>query len=79
MPILMSTYFAKWDFSILLHSGKAATQVCFIKLIIAQMSRVGQNRICLPYMAVCMLISLLEIPYMHRIYICMYGFGQPHK
>jgi hypothetical protein len=29
-------------------------------------------------MAVCMVISLLKIPYVHRIYVCMYGFGQPY-
>jgi hypothetical protein len=40
-------------------------------------SRVGQNRICTPYMAVCTIISPLRIPYIHRIYLCMYGFGQP--
>jgi hypothetical protein len=38
---------------------------------------VGQDRICTPYMTVCMVISLLKIPYIHCIYICMHGFGQP--
>ena len=33
------------------------------------MSRVGQNRISAPYMTVCMVISLLRIPYVHRIYL----------
>ena len=33
--------------------------------------RVGQNRICTPYMAVCMMISLLSVLYIHRIYVCM--------
>ena len=23
-------------------------------------------------------ISLLTIPYIHRVYVCMYGFGQPY-
>ena len=27
-------------------------------------------------MTVCMVISLLEIPYTHCIYMCMYGSGQ---
>jgi len=30
-----------------------------------------------PYMAVCMVISMLRIPYIHRKYVCMYGLGQP--
>jgi hypothetical protein len=34
--------------------------------------RVGQNRIYTPYMAVCMVISLLKIPYMHCNYIHIY-------
>jgi hypothetical protein len=42
------------------------------------MHRVGQNRISGPYMTVCMVISLLKIPYVHRIYICMYGSDQPY-
>jgi len=40
--------------------------------------RVGQNPICTPYMIVCMVISLLKISYIHRIYVYMYGSGQPH-
>jgi len=32
-------------------------------------SRVGQNRISAPHMTVCMVISLLKIPYVHRIYL----------
>jgi len=31
--------------------------------------RVGQNRISAPYMTVCMVISLLKTPYVHRIYL----------
>ena len=31
--------------------------------------RVGQNRIYTPVMAVCMVISLLKKPYVHRIYV----------
>jgi len=42
------------------------------------MTRVGQNRMCTPYMAVCTGISLLKTPYIHRTYVCMYGSGQPH-
>ena len=41
--------------------------------------RVGQNRICTLYMTVCMLISLLSIPYIHLVYIFMHGFGQPYS
>jgi hypothetical protein len=33
------------------------------------MSRVGQNRISAPYMTVCMVFSLLKIPYVHRKYV----------
>jgi hypothetical protein len=40
--------------------------------------RVGQNRICTPYMTVCMVNYLLKMPYIHHIYVCMYGFGQPY-
>jgi len=36
--------------------------------------RVGQNRICTPYMAVCMVISLLKIPYIHCIYVLYVWF-----
>jgi hypothetical protein len=31
--------------------------------------RVGQNCTSAPYATVCMVISLLEIPYVHRIYL----------
>jgi len=31
--------------------------------------RVGHNRISAPYLTVCMVISLLKIPYVHRIYL----------
>jgi hypothetical protein len=33
--------------------------------------RVGQDRICTLYMTVCMVISLLTIPYIHRMYVCV--------
>jgi hypothetical protein len=33
------------------------------------MYRVGQNCISAPYMTVCMVISLLITPYVHRIYL----------
>ena len=32
-------------------------------------SRVGQNRISAPYMTLCMMISLMKIPYVHWIYL----------
>ena len=48
---------------------------CYTKVpAAAVISRVFQNHICTPYMAVCMVISLLKISYIHRIYVCMYGF-----
>jgi len=34
-------------------------------------SRVGQNRMYTPYMAVCMVISLPKIPYIHRVYMVL--------
>ena len=34
-------------------------------------SIVGQNRIYTPYMTVYLVISLLKIPYMHRIYMVL--------
>jgi len=34
-------------------------------------SRVGQNRIYAPYMAVYLVISLPNVPYMHRIYMVL--------
>ena len=33
--------------------------------------RVGQNPISAPYMTVCMVISLLKLPYIHRIYMVL--------
>jgi len=44
----------------------------------SHMHRAGQNRICTPYVTVCMVINLLKIPYIHRTYIYMYGSGQPN-
>jgi len=38
--------------------------------------RVGQKRVYTPYMTVCMVISLLKIPYVHRIYIYIYGWPE---
>jgi hypothetical protein len=40
-------------------------------------TRVGQNRIYTLYVTVSMVISLLKIPYVHCIYVQMYGSGQP--
>jgi hypothetical protein len=37
--------------------------------LICVLSRVGQNRICTPYLTVCTVISLLKLPYVHRIYV----------
>ena len=39
--------------------------------------KVGQDHICTPYMTVCMVDSLPKVTYIRRIYVCMYGFGQP--
>ena len=33
------------------------------------MCRVGQNRIYTPYMTVCVVISLLKLPHVHRKYL----------
>ena len=41
--------------------------------------RVGQNRVSAPYMIVCMVIPPLKIPCVHRIYLLMYGSGQPYS
>jgi hypothetical protein len=41
------------------------------------MCRAGQNHIYAPYMTVYFVISLLKLPYIHRIYI-IYGSGQPY-
>jgi len=50
---------------------------CCKTVCICNKCRAGQNRICTPYMTVCMVISLLKILYIHRIYVFMYGSGQP--
>ena len=34
-----------------------------------KINRVGQNRICTPYMTECMVIFLLKLPYVHRRYV----------
>jgi hypothetical protein len=39
--------------------------------------RVVQNRICMLFMTVCAVNFLFEMPYIHRMYVCMYGLGQP--
>ena len=44
---------------------------------VLDITRVGQNRIFAPYLTVCMVISLLKILYVHRIYLSVYGSGQP--
>ena len=52
---------------------KVSTSCCMSVLLHAPvsrcMSRVGQNRISAPYMTVCLVISLLKIPHVHRIYL----------
>ena len=40
-------------------------------------TREGQNRSYTLYMGVCMVISLLIIPHVHRIYAYMYNSGHP--
>jgi len=40
-------------------------------ICILDMFRVGQNRIYTPYMTVYLVITLPEIPYMHRIYMVL--------
>jgi len=39
--------------------------------IVMRISRVGQDRIYAPYMTVYFVISLPEIPYIHRIYMVL--------
>ena len=39
--------------------------------------RVGQNRICIPYMTGCMVNFMPKVLYIHRIYVCMCDFVQP--
>jgi len=41
---------------------------------VRHISSVGQNRIYTPYMTVYLAISLLKIPFIHRIYIYIYMF-----
>jgi len=48
-----------------------------LPLLLAQ--RADQNRIRTPYMTVCMVISLLQVPYIWWIYVRMCGFGQPYQ
>ena len=43
--------------------------VSTLSSISIQITRVGQNRTSAPYMTVCMVISLLKIPYVHHIYL----------
>ena len=47
-------------------------------LQVRHVCRVGQNRIYTPYMTVHLVISLPKLPYIHRIYIYIYGSGQPY-
>ena len=57
-----------------------------------QICKVGQDRIYTPYMTVCLIKSLQNMPYIHRIYmvlasptnmprytLCIYGSGQPYS
>ena len=50
---------------------EAVLALCFIQLP-------AVNHVSAPYMTVCMVISLLKIPYVHRIHLKMYGSGQPY-
>ena len=43
--------------------------LCGVRHIIRHMCRVGQNRICTPYMTACMVIFLPKMLYIHRIYL----------
>jgi hypothetical protein len=38
---------------------------------LVQIHRVGQNRIPALYMTICLVVFLLEIPYVHHIYLHM--------
>jgi len=48
-------------------------QTCLTVLLrpVAHISRVGQNRICTPYMTAYLMIFLPKIPYIHRIYMVL--------
>ena len=49
--------------------------------IYGHIRRVGEKRIRTLYMTVSMVISLLKIPYLHRMYVCIYAyvcFCQPY-
>jgi len=54
--------------------------LCKMRLVqpTCHMPRVGQNRIYTPYMTVRMVMFLLKILHVHRIYLYMYGSGQPY-
>jgi hypothetical protein len=57
--------------------GASAIRLQYV-LNVEHIIRVNHNRICTPYMTVCMVISLLKILYIHRLYVYMCGSGQPY-
>jgi drug/metabolite transporter superfamily protein YnfA len=61
-----------------IRGGVFAICLLFFHGIPTLVFRVGQNRICTPYMTVYMVISLLDLPYVHHVYVRMYDFGQPY-
>jgi hypothetical protein len=44
---------------------------CVMCVFVCVMCRVGQNRIYTPYMTVYLVISLPNLPYIHRIYMVL--------
>jgi hypothetical protein len=65
-----------WRGACLSHRAKGRHRCAFllIKGALPQlryMSRVGQNRVCTPYMTVLLAISLPKVPYIHRIYMVL--------
>ena len=67
-------------YSLIVYILKNSPHICWYTIVVRSLPacipiparhlpRVGQNRISAPYMTVCMVISLLKIPYVHCIYL----------
>ena len=50
-------------------AGKFGRRISMIFTVTCVVYRVGQNLIYTPYMTVCMVISLLKIPYVQCVYV----------
>jgi hypothetical protein len=51
------------------HTYRAFRPKALCCAVIIHMARVGHNRKCLPYMIVCMVISLQNLPCVQRVYV----------